>query len=484
MLGVSQYGQMTAGSYCYVGPQGIVHGTTITVMGAARLLGKENCDRLVFVTAGLGGMSGAQAKASNIVGCIGVVAEINEDALRKRHEQGWLTEWTDDLDEIMNSIRKYRSEDVDPVGVSIGYLGNVVDLWERLAQEDDIPVHLGSDQTSCHLVHGGGYYPQGLSYEEANELMANDNEAFKERVNESLVRHVNAVNEVVKRKNTYFWDYGNSFMLNAGRAGADIFAEDGVSFRYPSYVEDIMGDVFSLGFGPFRWICTSGKEEDLALTDSLAEMVMNRHLEDAESKEHEDEQARAAKGCFRDNLKWIREAGSNQLVVGSQARILYADAKSRTEIALELNQAVRDGRLSGPVAISRDHHDVSGVDSPWRETSNITDGSRFCADMAVQNFVGDAFRGASVVALHNGGGTGFGEAINGGFVLVLDGTEDAARRASMMLHWDVFNGVCRRAWDGNENANLTVTAEEKKVPDLTVTRIHDADEELLSKLVE
>jgi len=345
MLGVSQYGtcnyfsfnillnhshsltypptgQMTAGSYCYVGPQGIVHGTTITVMGAARLLGKETCDRLVFVTAGLGGMSGAQAKASNIVGCIGVVAEICESALKKRHEQGWLTEWTDDLDEVMNSIRKYSSEDVDPVGVSIGYLGNVVDLWERLAQEDDIPVHLGSDQTSCHLVHGGGYYPAGLTYEEANELMANDNDAFKERVQESLVRHVDAVNEVVRKKGTYFWDYGNSFMLNAGRAGADIFAEDGVNFRYPSYVEDIMGDVFSLGFGPFRWICTSGKEEDLALTDSLAEMVMNRHLENCESMEDEDEQARAAKGCFRDNLKWIREAGSNQLVVGSQARIL------------------------------------------------------------------------------------------------------------------------------------------------------------------
>eukprot|EP00939_MAST-03C_sp_MAST-3C-sp1_P001673 g1673.t1 len=483
MLGVSQYGQMTAGSFCYIGPQGIVHGTTITLLGAVRkYLQRESCDHVVFVTAGLGGMSGAQPKAASITGAIGVIAEVNEDALRKRHDQGWLTEWSDDLDDVIASVRKYRERPA--VGVSIGYLGNVVDLWERLADEEDLPVHLGSDQTSCHLVYGGGYYPAGISYDEANDLMANDTETFKAKVDESLRRHVAAVNRLVDR-GMYFFDYGNSFMLSAGRAGADIFANDDEdTFKYPSYVQDIMGDVFSLGFGPFRWVCTSSVPGDLDVTDALARGVMRKHLKLCEDAANEDPQAAEAQGCFADNLKWIEEASQNKMVVGSQARILYADAKARVDIALEMNDAVADGRLSGPVVISRDHHDVSGVDSPWRETSNITDGSRFCADMAVHNFVGDAFRGATVVALHNGGGTGFGEAINGGFCLVLDGTPDAARRASMMLHWDVFNGVSRRAWDGNANANLTVTSEMARRKDMIVTRIEEADPELLDDLAE
>lgn len=486
MLGVSQYGQMTAGSFCYIGPQGIVHGTTITLLGAARkYLGIESLRGRVFVTAGLGGMSGAQPVAAEICGAIGVVAEVNKAALIKRHEQGWLTEWSDNLDDIVRAIHKYRDAPPDGArgGVSVGYLGNVVDLWERLAEEEDLPIELGSDQTSCHLCYGGGYYPVGLSIEESDRLMAEDNEKFRHHVDESLRRHAAAVNRVVSR-GMRFWDYGNSFLLAASRAGADVCdgsTESG--FRYPSYVEDVMGDVFSLGFGPFRWVCTSGDPADLALTDALAEDVMRTHLALCDSDLNQGERAEAARGCFADNLHWIRNAADNELVVGSQARILYADARARADIALEINTAVGDGRLSGPVVVSRDHHDVSGADSPWRETSNIRDGSRFCADMAVHNAIGDSFRGATLVALHNGGGTGFGEAINGGFCLVLDGTAAAADRASGMLHWDVVNGVARRAWAGNQNAKVTAQEENEMTPGLNITIAHEADEDLLESLL-
>jgi urocanate hydratase len=484
MLGVSQYGQMTAGSFCYIGPQGIVHGTAITLMEAGRkYLALDSLRGKVFVTAGLGGMSGAQPKAAVICGAIGVIAEVSKKALRKRHEQGWLTEWSDDLDEIIFCIRKYRNEPPASGGVSIGYLGNVVNLWERLVDEPDLSIELGSDQTSCHLVYGGGYYPVGLSFEDAEVMMAEDPPRFKEMVDASLIRHVTAVNKLCER-GMRFWDYGNSFLLSAGRAGADVFKPNSDVFKYPSYVQDIMGDIFSLGFGPFRWVCTSGLETDLEVTDILAAEVMRRHLHACrEAAEDGDEQAALAVGCFADNLLWIEDAGSNKLVVGSQARILYANANARIDIALALNAAVAEGRLHAPVVISRDHHDVSGADSPWRETSNITDGSRFLADMAVHNFVGDAFRGATLVALHNGGGTGFGEARTGGFCIVLDGSAEAAKRASMMLHWEVFNGISRRAWDGNKNANLTITSEMKVNEQMNVTRLEEADSELLYSLV-
>eukprot|EP00933_Yihiella_yeosuensis_P051628 TRINITY_DN49601_c0_g1_i1.p1 TRINITY_DN49601_c0_g1~~TRINITY_DN49601_c0_g1_i1.p1 ORF type:complete len:813 (-),score=158.59 TRINITY_DN49601_c0_g1_i1:264-2483(-) len=496
MLGVSQYGQMTAGSYCYIGPQGIVHGTTITVCEAGRkYLRKEDLRGTVFVTAGLGGMSGAQPKAAVICGAVCVVAEVSEAALKKRHSQGWLNEYSSNLDEIIQLVKKYRaSRGVahGTGGVSIGYLGNVVELWERFAEEPELLVELGSDQTSCHNPFGGGYYPAGLSYEESNRMISNDPDKFKEAVNASLRRQVTAINRLTAR-GMYFWDYGNSFMLQAGRAGADIFKPGSDSkfhdFRYPSYVQDIMGNIFSLGFGPFRWVCTSGDPADLEFTDRLAADVNHRCIarcdailtsESGEYSTSAVERARRARGCYADNLRWVKEAGGHELVVGSQARILYSDARGRAELALSFNAAVACGKLKGPVAISRDHHDVSGVDSPWRETSNIEDGSKFCADMAVHNFVGDAFRGATWVALHNGGGTGWGEAVNGGFGLVLDGSASASEKASSMLHWDVFNGVSRRGWAGNENANLTLDDEGERNARFCVTRYVEADAGLLN----
>ncbi|XP_064632889.1 urocanate hydratase-like [Lineus longissimus] len=454
-LGVSMYGQMTAGSYCYIGPQGIVHGTTLTVLNAGRkYLGLDDLRGKVFVTSGLGGMSGAQAKAAVIAGCIGVIAEVSHEALQKRHKQGWLKEVTDDLDALIATLRKYRREGRV---TSIGYHGNIVDLWEKFASELDstgeLLVELGSDQTSCHNPYLGGYYPVQLGYDEAREVMHQDPSRFKNLVQESLRRQIAAINKL-SDNGLRFWDYGNAFLLEASRAGADVKKEDdtlGTEFRYPSYVQHIMGDIFSMGFGPFRWVCTSAQGEDLAKTDELATAVMEGIIETkgAQLPNHVKQQ-------YADNIRWIKEAGKHKLVVGSQARILYSDQEGRVALALAFNQAVADRRLQGPVVISRDHHDVSGTDSPFRETSNIYDGSAFCADMAVQNAIGDSFRGATWVALHNGGGVGWGEVINGGFGLVLDGSEQAAERAERMLAWDVSNGVARRCWSGNNNAKEAI----------------------------
>lgn len=468
-MGVSQYGQMTAGSFCYIGPQGIVHGTTLTVANASRkYLGKESLSGTVFVTAGLGGMSGAQAKAAVICGAIGVVAEVSEAALDKRHAQGWVMEKAADLEDC---IARIKSAKADKRAVSIAYHGNVVTLWERLAEETEDLVELGSDQTSCHNPFNGGYYPVQLSFDEANKMMVEDPKQFTELVRESLRRQIIAINTLAAR-GMKFWDYGNSFLLEASRAGAEVMNADGDGFRYPSYVEDIMGDIFSLGFGPFRWVCTSARPEDLALTDELAGKVTKQLGEVADERNRQQ---------FDDNYLWITQAGEHQLVVGSQARILYSNATGRIAIAKAFNEAVADGRLHGPVVLSRDHHDTSGTDSPFRETSDIRDGSDKCADMAVHNFVGDAFRGATWVALHNGGGTGWGEAINGGFGLVLDGTDDAARRAEHMLHWDVNNGVVRRAWAGNGNALHTIKQAMAENPRLRVTLPVEAASSVLDK---
>ncbi|XP_067001642.2 urocanate hydratase [Anabrus simplex] len=477
-LGVTMYGQMTAGSYCYIGPQGIVHGTTITVLNAGRkYLGSGDLAGKVFVTSGLGGMSGAQAKAAVIAGCVGVVAEVSEAALKKRHEQGWLMEVEKDLDKLVARIKRARQ---NKEAVSIGYSGNAVALWEKLAEEfertGDRLVDLGSDQTSCHNPFRGGYYPVQLGYQEAEQVLADDPQRFKALVQESLVRHVASINKLADA-GMFFWDYGNAFLLEAGRAGADVGAQkdNALKFRYPSYVQDIMGDIFSLGFGPFRWVCTSGRPEDLEETDSIAGEVMEKILEEGV------EAVVAAQ--YRDNLRWIREAGLHKLVVGSQARILYSDRLGRIRLALAINAAIKDGRVQGPVLISRDHHDVSGTDSPFRETSNIEDGSAFTADMAVQNCIGDSFRGATWVALHNGGGVGWGEVINGGFGLVLDGTTDAANRAELMLGWDVSNGVARRCWSGNKNALLATREAMERDPRLHVTLPHDVhDPTMISSL--
>ena len=459
-LGVTSYGQMTAGSFMYIGPQGIVHGTTITLLNAGRLyLGLADDQGLrgkVFVTSGLGGMSGAQAKAAVIAGAVCVVAEVNEAAAIKRHEQGWVDEVQTHLGTLVARMERARDE---KEAVSIAYVGNIVDLWEYLAEEGFL-VHLGSDQTSLHLPYSGGYYPAGLSLEESNAMMASEPERFHEAVQESLRRQVAAINTLCDR-GMHFWDYGNAFLLEASRAGADVMAADGQAFRYPSYVEDIMGPIcFDHGFGPFRWVCTSGSPDDLDLTDRLAADVVVRLAADAP-----DDTRRQ----YLDNLRWIREANQNQLVVGSQARILYSDDEGRRAIAKAFNDAVADGRLAGPVVIGRDHHDVSGTDSPYRETADIRDGSRFCADMAVQNVIGDAFRGATWVSLHNGGGVGWGEVINGGFGMLLDGTEDAARRLDAMLHWDVNNGVARRAWAKNEGALATAKRAMAREPRLELT---------------
>jgi urocanate hydratase len=444
-LGVTQYGQMTAGSFMYIGPQGIVHGTTITLLNAGRLYlntGEEGLAGRVYVTSGLGGMSGAQAKAAVIAGAIGVVAEINPAALHKRHEQGWVDEVEEDLDRLLARIDRARKA---KEAVSIGYLGNVVDLWERLVTAG-VPVDLGSDQTSLHNPYGGGYYPAGLSFDEARAVMHRDPEGFKEHVHASLRRHVAAVNAVADA-GMAFWDYGNAFLVRARDAGADVGGEDG-EFRYPSYVEDIMGPLcFDYGFGPFRWVCTSGDPADLRTSDRIAADVIREQAEAAPERTRQQN---------LDNLRWIEQAEANAMVVGSQARILYADHAGRRRIAAAFNRAIADGTLTAPVVLGRDHHDVSGTDSPWRETANIRDGSRFTADMAVHNFVGDALRGATWVSLHNGGGVGWGQVVNGGFGLVLDGSDDAARRADSMLDWDVANGLARRAWARNEGAEFAV----------------------------
>ena len=469
-MGVSQYGQMTAGSYMYIGPQGIVHGTTITVMNAARKRfapGQTDARGMLFVSSGLGGMSGAQPKAGNISQVVSVIAEINPKAARKRYEQGWVDELHDDLDELIPRIRRAVQE---KEVVSMAYVGNVVDLWERLADED-IQVDLGSDQTSLHNPWAGGYYPVGLSYEASNKMMAEEPVRFRECVQESLRRQVDAINKLAAR-GMYFFDYGNAFLLEASRAGAAVMGREG-RFRYPSYVQDIMGPMFfDYGFGPFRWVCTSGREEDLAMTDRLAAEV----LEEIRMSAPAD-----ILGQLDDNIHWIREAGRNHLVVGSQARILYADCEGRTKIALAFNRAIADGRLSAPVVLGRDHHDVSGTDSPYRETANIYDGSNRTADMAVQNVIGDSFRGATWVSIHNGGGVGWGEVINGGFGMVIDGSPEAERRIREMLFWDVNNGIARRSWARNEGAQAAIRREMERTPELRVTMPSEADDELVRK---
>ncbi len=468
-LGVSQYGQMTAGSYMYIGPQGIVHGTTITVMNAARKQGGSPAGKL-FVTAGLGGMSGAQPKAGNIAGVVSVTAEINPKAAQKRYEQGWVDELHTSLDELVPRIRQAVAARKP---VSLAYVGNVVDLWERLAAED-IHVDLGSDQTSLHNPWAGGYYPVGYSLEESKKMMADDPAAFKEAVQASLRRHVAAINKLAA-KGMYFFDYGNAFLLESSRAGADILKPDG-SFRYPSYVQDIMGPLyFDYGFGPFRWVCMSEKPEDLQKTDEIAVKVLS---EIAASSPAE------IAGQMRDNIHWIEEAGRNHLVVGSQARILYADCEGRTKIALAFNEAIRKGEISAPIVLGRDHHDVSGTDSPFRETSNIYDGSRFTADMAVQNVIGDGFRGATWVSIHNGGGVGWGEVINGGFGMVIDGSADSDRHIREMLFWDVNNGIARRSWARNEAARFAIEREMARTPQLKVTLPNEADETLIKNALQ
>ena len=470
-LGVSQYGQMTAGSYMYIGPQGIVHGTTITVLNAGRKISKhgEGLAGKLFVTAGLGGMSGAQPKAGNIAGCVSITAEINPKATHTRHSQGWVDEVIDDLDVLMTRVRKAKAgKEV----VSIAYQGNVVDLWERLAEED-VVVELGSDQTSLHNPWAGGYYPVGISFEESKRMMAEEPEKFKEKVQESLRRHVAAINKCVARFDTYFFDYGNAFLLESSRAGADVLKPDG-DFKYPSYVQDIMGPMcFDYGFGPFRWVCSSGDPKDLAKTDELACKVLN---ELAAGSPREIQQQ------MHDNIRWIKAAGENHLVVGSQARILYADAEGRIRIAEAFNKAIAAGELSAPVVLGRDHHDVSGTDSPYRETSNIYDGSRFTADMAIQNVIGDSFRGATWVSIHNGGGVGWGEVINGGFGMVLDGSAEADRRLKCMLFWDVNNGISRRSWARNEGAVFAIKRAMEANPNLKVTLPNYADDQLVESL--
>lgn len=465
-LGVSQYGQMTAGSYMYIGPQGIVHGTTITVLNAARKKRNGDIHGMLFVSSGLGGMSGAQPKAGNIAGVVSVVAEINPKAAQKRYDQGWVDELHFKLDELIPAIRAAVAEKRT---ISMAYVGNVVDLWERLAEEE-INVDLGSDQTSLHNPWAGGYYPVGMTLEESKQMMAENPSKFRECVQESLRRQVAAINKLTAR-GMYFFDYGNAFLLQSQRAGADIMAADG-RFRYPSYVQDIMGPMFfDYGFGPFRWVCTSGKPEDLATTDRIAAEV----LEEIKLTAPEE-----IKGQMEDNIHWIKEAGRNHLVVGSQARILYADAEGRTKIALAFNEAIQRGEISRPVVLGRDHHDVSGTDSPFRETSNIYDGSQFCADMAVQNVIGDSFRGATWVSIHNGGGVGWGEVINGGFGMVIDGSEDSRRHITGMLFWDVNNGIARRSWARNEGSIRAIEREIARTPGLTVTLPNMVDDSIIN----
>lgn len=469
-LGVSQYGQMTAGSFMYIGPQGIVHGTTITVLNAGRKVSKngEGLEGKIFLTSGLGGMSGAQPKAGNIAGCITVIAEVNPDATWKRHEQGWVDEVVSDINELVARVRKAKE---NKEVVSIAYDGNVVDIWERF-DEENLYIDLGSDQTSLHNPWAGGYYPVGLSYADSNEMMAKDPDQFKEFVHASLRRQATAINKHTA-KGTYFFDYGNAFLLEASRAGADIMSEDGLTFRYPSYVQDIMGPMcFDYGFGPFRWVCTSSDPKDLDFTDALAANVLEEMSKTAPTEISQQ---------MKDNVKWIREAKENKMVVGSQARILYADAEGRTRIAEAFNKAIKEGKI-GPVVLGRDHHDVSGTDSPYRETSNIYDGSSFTADMAIQNVIGDSFRGATWVSIHNGGGVGWGEVINGGFGMLLDGSDDADRRLKSMLFWDVNNGISRRSWARNEGAVYAIKRAMEVEPNLKVTVPNFADDSLLEGL--
>ena len=470
-LGVSQYGQMTAGSFMYIGPQGIVHGTTITVLNAGRKISKhgEGLAGKLFITAGLGGMSGAQPKAANIAGCVSITAEINPKATYTRHSQGWVDEVIDDLDKLVERVKVAREK---KEVVSIAFQGNIVDVWECFA-EGDIPVELGSDQTSLHNPWAGGYYPAGVSFEEANRMMAEEPELFKQKVQETLRRHVAAINKCVARFNTYFFDYGNAFLLESSRAGADIMKPNG-DFKYPSYVQDIMGPMcFDYGFGPFRWVCSSGDPKDLAKTDEIAARVLE------EIKTHSPEEIQQQ---MADNIRWIKAAMENHLVVGSQARILYADAEGRIKIAEAFNKAIADGEISAPVILGRDHHDVSGTDSPYRETSNIYDGSRFTADMAIQNVIGDSFRGATWVSIHIGGGVGWGEVINGGFGMMLDGSADSDRRLKNMLFWDVNNGISRRSWARNEGAVFAIKRAMEVNPNLKVTLPNFADDKLIDSL--
>ncbi|WP_297794582.1 urocanate hydratase [uncultured Eudoraea sp.] len=472
-LGVTQYGQMTAGSYMYIGPQGIVHGTAITIMNAFRkvLAKSESPTGKIFLTAGLGGMSGAQPKAGNIAGCITVCAEVNEAAASKRHVQGWVDELHTSLDTLIARAREAKKNNEI---LSLAYVGNVVDVWERF-YEEKLFIHLGSDQTSLHNPWAGGYYPAGLSFEESNIMMTENPEKFKEKVQESLRRQVLAINKHAA-KGTYFFDYGNAFLLEASRAGADVMSENKIDFRYPSYVQDILGPMcFDFGFGPFRWVCTSGKDEDLHKTDEIALRVMEE-ISSSAPKEIQQQ--------MQDNIKWIREADSNNLVVGSKARILYADAEGRIKIAEAFNAAIGSGKISAPVVLGRDHHDVSGTDSPFRETSNIYDGSQFTADMAIHNVIGDSFRGASWVSIHNGGGVGWGEVINGGFGMVLDGSEEADKRLKNMLFYDVNNGISRRGWARNKEALFAIKREMKRSPNLKVTLPNLVAEKILDGLFE
>ncbi|GLB52807.1 urocanate hydratase [Neptunitalea chrysea] len=464
-LGVTQYGQMTAGSYMYIGPQGIVHGTTITVLNGFRKINKKPAGNL-FVTSGLGGMSGAQPKAGTIAGCVTVCAEVNPKITKIRHEQGWIHEVIENLDVLVERVKTAKE---NKEIVSLAYLGNVVEVWERF-DTDNIHIDLGSDQTSLHNPWAGGYYPAGLSYEEANEMMASNSDLFKEKVQESLRRQAKAINKHTE-KGTYFFDYGNAFLLEASRAGADVMAENGIDFKYPSYVQDIMGPMcFDYGFGPFRWVCTSGKPDDLAKTDDIACQILEEIKSDA-PKEIQQQ--------MEDNIQWIKGAQENKLVVGSQARILYADAEGRMKIAKAFNNAIAKKEI-GYIVLGRDHHDVSGTDSPYRETSNIYDGSRFTADMAIQNVIGDSFRGATWVSIHNGGGVGWGEVTNGGFGMVLDGSSDAESRLTSMLFWDVNNGISRRSWARNEGAIFTAKRAMEANPELKITLPNLVDDSLLS----
>ncbi|MCD4679034.1 MAG: urocanate hydratase [Bacteroidales bacterium] len=467
-LGVSQYGQMTAGSFMYIGPQGIVHGTTITVLNAGRLHSPGGLAGKVFVTSGMGGMSGAQAKAAVIAGAIGVVAEINPDAMNKRYEQGWIDEVYNDTETVIRRIEQARDA---KEAVSIGYIGNIVDLWEAFVK-NNTKIELGSDQTSLHNPWAGGYYPAGLTFQESNELMVKNPDKFKEEVKKSLVRQVNAINKMTA-DGMYFWDYGNAFLLEAGRAGADIFNSKG-DFKYPSYVQDIMGPMcFDYGFGPFRWVCTSSKAKDLHITDTIAAEVLEEMMKTAATEIQQQ---------LSDNIRWIKAAEENKLVVGSQARILYADAEGRIKIAAAFNRAIKEGRISAPVVLGRDHHDVSGTDSPYRETANIYDGSQFTADMAIQNVIGDSFRGATWVSIHNGGGVGWGEVINGGFGMLLDGSEEADKKLRSMLFWDVNNGIARRNWARNKEAIFAIKEAMKREPNLKVTVPNIADDDLVDNL--
>ena len=468
-LGVTQYGQMTAGSYMYIGPQGIVHGTTITLLNACRKIDENGPEGKLFVTAGLGGMSGAQPKAGNIAGVISVTAEINPKASYKRHEQGWVDEVIDNLDKLCSRVKEAKK---NKEIVSIAYSGNIVDVWEKF-DEENIFIELGSDQTSLHNPWAGGYYPSGISFEESNELMTKNPELFKKKVKETLIKHASAVKKHTQ-KGTYFFDYGNAFLLEASRAGADVMKSDGINFKYPSYVQDIMGPMcFDYGFGPFRWVCSSGDSIDLKKSDEIACAVLEALILKAPVE---------IKQQMRDNIQWIKGAQENNLVVGSQARILYADSEGRIEIAKAFNKAIKNGEISAPIILGRDHHDVSGTDSPYRETSNIYDGSAFTADMAIQNVIGDSFRGATWVSIHNGGGVGWGEVINGGFGLTIDGSKDSEEKISNMLFWDVNNGIARRNWARNKEAIFAIKREMQRNPKLKVTLPNIADEDLINKL--